>query len=88
MTGLGISQGHNTYNNKAPIYGIGQGATNGPTQWILMSDAIQKIHNKRAIWTMLINPNKSIKESRSLDMFVDNASMLHTSSNKQATEMN
>lgn len=84
-TGLGISKLANTNSKKTPIYGIGQGATDAPAQWTLMSDIIQKIHNNRAYGTIITNPTKTIKESRSLDMFVDDASMLHTSQNKQAS---
>ena len=85
-TGFGISKEANTNSNENPIYGIGQGATDGPAQWTMMSDILQKIHNKRAIGTTITNPTKSITESRSLDMFVDDASMLHTSDNKRATK--
>ena len=85
-TGLGISKIANINDDDCPIYGIGQGATDAPAQWTLMSDIIQKIHNDKAIGTTIMNPTKTIKEARSLDMFVDDASMLHTSANKKATK--
>ena len=85
-TGFGISESTNKNEDEVPVYGIGQRATDASAQWTLMSDAIQKIHNKRAIGTTIMNPTKTRRESRSLDMFVDDASMLHTSEDNQATK--
>jgi hypothetical protein len=76
VTAFGVSTEYNQHSVENPSYGIGQGATDGPPGWTQISDVIIKSHNQTAYGSILQDPIKTIKVKRSIDMFVDDASLI------------
>jgi hypothetical protein len=81
VTAFGVSDECNQHSEEDPSYGIGQGATDGPPGWSGLSNIIIKSHNKKAHGSILTDPTKIIKVKRSVDMFVDDSSLIVNGAN-------
>eukprot|EP00978_Attheya_sp_CCMP212_P034031 scaffold140589_cov66-Attheya_sp.AAC.2 len=82
---FGVSTEYNQHSGEEPSYGCRQGATDGPPCWTLISNVIIKSHNKKAHGSILADPIKTIKVKRSVDMFVDNSSLIVNAANPTLT---
>eukprot|EP00957_Ditylum_brightwellii_P190440 14496790-Ditylum_brightwellii.AAC.1 len=63
---------------------IGQGSTNGPLGWVLISDIMLKVYHKMSRGCQMTDPTKTIKVKCNTDMLVDNATLMHN--NKPTTQ--
>ena len=68
----------------ASVFGIGQRSTDGPSGWTFISDPILKTYHKRCIGCSLQDPSNTIKVQANADMFVDDNTLAHNISNKDA----
>eukprot|EP00957_Ditylum_brightwellii_P205590 15344540-Ditylum_brightwellii.AAC.1 len=60
-----------------PIYRIGQGATDTPPNWTLVSNVCQKTYEKHAKGCTITDPMQNITLNANGKMFVDNKNLLH-----------
>eukprot|EP00957_Ditylum_brightwellii_P036319 2750678-Ditylum_brightwellii.AAC.1 len=60
-----------------PLYGIGQGATDAPPNWTLMSNVCQKAYEKHAQGCTISDPTQNIILNANRKMFVDDKNLLH-----------
>eukprot|EP00978_Attheya_sp_CCMP212_P015194 scaffold39147_cov55-Attheya_sp.AAC.7 len=72
----GVSKESNQHSAIDPSYGMGQGATDGPGGWSLVSNVIVKSHNQKAYGSFIADPTKSIKVHQSANSFVDDLSLV------------
>ena len=72
-TSLGISDESYQHEAAFPIYGTGQGSTNSPVIWIIVSSALFDIHNQHATGATFCSPDKSMSISFSIVGFVDDS---------------
>eukprot|EP00957_Ditylum_brightwellii_P075442 5733681-Ditylum_brightwellii.AAC.1 len=72
-----------------PIYRIGQGATDAPQNWTLVSNTCQKAYEKHAKGCTITDPTQNIILNANGKMFVDDKNLLHTGSrwDTPATEL-
>eukprot|EP00980_Cylindrotheca_fusiformis_P001128 scaffold316_cov70-Cylindrotheca_fusiformis.AAC.1 len=70
-TSLGISESSYQHTQDFPIYGTGQGSTNSPTIWSIISSKLFDIHNDHAHGASFCTPDKSICIQESAFGFVD-----------------
>ena len=68
-----VSEEHYSHFNITPIHGIGQGLSNGPCPWLLISSISLDQCNKRAHGAMFETPDKSLSIQMYLVGFVDDA---------------
>ena len=68
----------------ASVFGIGQGSTDGPSGWTCISDPLLMTYHKRCKGCSLQDPTNTIKVQANVDMFVDNNTLAHNNSNKEA----
>ena len=76
VTTFRVSKDYDQHSAEHPRYDISQGAINGPPGWTQTSDVIIKLHNTKAYGSMLWDPTKKITVSQSVDMFVDDVSLI------------
>eukprot|EP00957_Ditylum_brightwellii_P047520 3609056-Ditylum_brightwellii.AAC.1 len=76
-TTKGISEEYNSHSQEEPMYGSGQGATDGPVKWTLKDNGITKTYNKKAPDCRMHNPRKSIQKKQNSARFMDDATKLH-----------
>jgi hypothetical protein len=72
-TALGISDSEYSHDKAFPIYGTGQGSTNSPTIWIIISSTLFDIHMEKANGASFYSPDKSVEIAFSIVGFVDNS---------------
>eukprot|EP00957_Ditylum_brightwellii_P042003 3180654-Ditylum_brightwellii.AAC.1 len=60
-TVLGHGPNKKWYKLIAAVYSIGQGATNGPSGWMFISDIILKCYSNLAVRHKLLNPTNDIR---------------------------
>eukprot|EP00980_Cylindrotheca_fusiformis_P013761 scaffold3547_cov96-Cylindrotheca_fusiformis.AAC.1 len=70
-TSLGVSESSYQHTAEFPIYGTGQGSTNSPTIWSIISSKLFDIHNDHAHGASFCTPDKSICIQESAFGFVD-----------------
>eukprot|EP00957_Ditylum_brightwellii_P182939 13934988-Ditylum_brightwellii.AAC.2 len=66
----------------ASVYEIGQGSTNRPPGWTLISTIILKVYHRMCKGCAITNPAQKMKIQCNTDIFVDNATLLHNNGNK------
>jgi hypothetical protein len=72
-TALGISEAEYSHEDAFPIYGTGQGSTNSPTIWIIISSTLFDVHMQRANGATFSSPDKSVEIAFSIVGFVDDS---------------
>ena len=85
VTSHGPSENVSKTDSRGTIYGIGQGATDAPSGWLFLSALISRVHDARANGCTLFNPKKDLKLNWSHVIFVDDAYLMHTASDKSST---
>lgn len=85
VTNHGISIQTSKTDNSGPIYGIGQGATDAPAGWLLLSTILSKIYDRYASGCKLSNPTKDTHVHWTHTMFVDDTYLIHATSQKSAS---
>ena len=66
------------------LFGVGQGATDASTGWLLLSNILSHVYNQNAKVLLLHSPDKSIKTQWSHIMFVDDANLIHATDDNNA----
>jgi hypothetical protein len=84
-TAMGVSDDFYQHCSSYPIYGTGQGSTNSPVIWIIISSTLFDIHNQKAHGATFCSPDQSMSISFSIVGFVDdsNCQTNHFLSNDQ-----
>lgn len=72
-TAMGVSEEFYQNCSSYPIYGTGQGSTNSPVIWIIISSTLFDIHNQQAHGATFCSPDQSISISFSIVGFVDDS---------------
>eukprot|EP00957_Ditylum_brightwellii_P046356 3518143-Ditylum_brightwellii.AAC.2 len=80
-TAKGISEEFNQNTPDKPMFGAGQGATDGPAKWTLTDNIIAKTYNKKATGCTLHDPTKEIVKKQNSAQFVDDVIKLHNNKN-------
>lgn len=68
----------------AAVFGISQRSTDGPSRWTCISNPILKTYHRRCSGCSIHNPTNSIKIQANADMFVNNNTLAHNNTNKEA----
>eukprot|EP00957_Ditylum_brightwellii_P205840 15345674-Ditylum_brightwellii.AAC.1 len=63
---------------EAPIYGIGQGATDAPPNWTLIANACQKTYAKHSKGCQIQDPTWTIMQQAPGKQFVDDKNLIHS----------
>eukprot|EP00957_Ditylum_brightwellii_P097479 7424224-Ditylum_brightwellii.AAC.1 len=79
-TVFGIATYANYFGLFGPVFGTGQGATDGPPGWTCIVNVILTCYNRLAKQCIMEDPTKSIVLKDNLEMFVDD--VLHHHNNK------
>eukprot|EP00957_Ditylum_brightwellii_P076235 5795278-Ditylum_brightwellii.AAC.1 len=74
-TAFGIAELVNFFGPIAALYGIGQGATDRPHGWALISSSILKVYHKLSKGCTITDSTKTMTVNCKADMFVDDATM-------------
>lgn len=77
VTAFGTSERTNKHSKDSQFLGPGQGATDAPFGWGMISTMIIRAYNKRARGGRLADPTGKIKWKRKADMFVDDSYLYH-----------
>jgi hypothetical protein len=72
-TALGVSEAEYSHEDAFPIYGTGQGSTNSPIIWIIISSTLFDIHMKHANGASFCSPDGSVEIAFSIVGFVDDS---------------
>jgi hypothetical protein len=75
-TAFGISESEYSHDDAFPIYGTGQGSTNSPIIWIIISSTLFDIHMKKANGATFCSPDKSVEIAFLIVGFVDDSNFL------------
>eukprot|EP00980_Cylindrotheca_fusiformis_P031779 scaffold26945_cov235-Cylindrotheca_fusiformis.AAC.1 len=59
-TSLGVSESHYQHSDALPIYGTGQGSTNSPIIWSMISSKLFDVHHQMATGASFCTPDRSI----------------------------
>eukprot|EP00957_Ditylum_brightwellii_P130997 9992585-Ditylum_brightwellii.AAC.1 len=59
-TALGVSEGYYSHCKTFPIYGNGQGATNSPQTWLVISSTICDIDEQSAHGADFVSPDQDV----------------------------
>ncbi len=70
---LGVSESEYSHDEVSPIYGTGQGSTNSPIIWIIISSTLFDIHIQKAHGATFCSPDQSIEIAFSIVGFVDDS---------------
>eukprot|EP00957_Ditylum_brightwellii_P161468 12294000-Ditylum_brightwellii.AAC.1 len=70
---LGISEAFYQHCQVSPIYGMGQGSTNSPSIWLLISSTLLDIYEAEAHGASFTTPDKETSVSLSMVGFVDDS---------------
>ena len=79
VTTHGISEGYSTSTDHKTLYGVGQGATDAPTGWLLVSTILSRYYNQKAIGCILHDPTNTSWVTWKHVMFVDDTYLIHAS---------
>jgi hypothetical protein len=77
VTAFGTSTLYNQHSDDSQFLGPGQGATDAPFAWGVVSTMLIRAYNKRAHGGTLADPTGEITWKRAIDMFVDDAYLFH-----------
>eukprot|EP00957_Ditylum_brightwellii_P185885 14151889-Ditylum_brightwellii.AAC.1 len=78
-TAYGLSEYTNWFDKIAPVFGIGQGASDGPPGWGAIVDIVLKVYAKlakRCTIKQIQHQGVDLLKTNA-DAFVDNATLLH-----------
>eukprot|EP00957_Ditylum_brightwellii_P161868 12324215-Ditylum_brightwellii.AAC.1 len=67
----------NWHNIIAELHRISQGATDGPSGWMFISDIILKCYSKLALGHTISNPTNTLQIENNTNMFVDDNTLTH-----------
>ena len=84
VTAHGISTEYSASTDSQQLYGIGQGATDAPTGWLLVSTILSRYYNKKATGTILQDPTGQYRTQWKHVMFVDDTYLIHSSTDPSA----
>eukprot|EP00957_Ditylum_brightwellii_P081787 6222521-Ditylum_brightwellii.AAC.2 len=76
-TAFGIASQVNFFNKLAENFGIGQGSTDGPVGWTMISDVILKHYHKMYKGFKQTNSPKQLHLKCKADMLMDDNTLLH-----------
>eukprot|EP00957_Ditylum_brightwellii_P100976 7696344-Ditylum_brightwellii.AAC.1 len=76
-TAFGLGPHQNWHNLIAAVHGIEQGATDGPSGWMFISNIILKCYLKLAVGHTIIDPTNTLQIENKTDMFIDDNTLTH-----------
>ena len=85
VTNHGISIQASKTDKNGPIYGIGQGATDAPTGWMIITTILSKLYDRYASGFKLSNPTNDKHVHWTHTMFVDDAYLIHATTQKSVS---
>eukprot|EP00957_Ditylum_brightwellii_P183685 13990943-Ditylum_brightwellii.AAC.1 len=71
-TALGVSDGYYSHFKTFPIYGSGQGATNSPQTWLIISSTICDIYEQSANGAEFVSSDQDVSILLAILGLVDN----------------
>eukprot|EP00957_Ditylum_brightwellii_P164801 12547604-Ditylum_brightwellii.AAC.1 len=79
LTAYGLSEHTNWFDRTGPVFGIGQGASDGPPGWGAIMDIVLKVYAKLAKGCKIkqIHPQGVTSLKTNADAFVDDTTLLH-----------
>eukprot|EP00957_Ditylum_brightwellii_P000792 62755-Ditylum_brightwellii.AAC.1 len=83
-TAFGTATQSNFFEKLAALYGIGQGSTDRPSRWTMLSDVLLKCYHKLFKGFTMANPANDIKLKCNADMFVNDNALIHNDSQQDA----
>lgn len=86
ITAYGVSEEKSKTDQLGQIFRIGQGATDAPTGWLLLSTILSRLQDERSHGSFLYDPQYKETVSWSHVMFVDDTYLFHTATTAQAPE--
>ena len=89
VTEHGISLQTSKTDKNGPIFGIGQGSTDAPAGWLLLTTILSKLYDRSVRGCCLHNPTKDKSVHWTHTMFVDDAYLIHaaTKPNVSSSEL-
>eukprot|EP00957_Ditylum_brightwellii_P096499 7349432-Ditylum_brightwellii.AAC.1 len=89
VTSYGVSDTGVNHMEKQPVYGLGQGATDAPPNWTLLTNICQKAYAKHSKGCRILNTTGTIQLDAQGKFFVDDKSLMHNDKkpNPSATKL-
>eukprot|EP00957_Ditylum_brightwellii_P210694 15365271-Ditylum_brightwellii.AAC.2 len=84
-TAFGTATQSNFFERLAALYSIGQGSTDRPSGWMMLSDMLLKCYHTLCKGFAMANPANGIKLKCNADMFVIDNTLMHNDPQKDAT---
>ena len=84
VTAYGASSDTSTSTDTHPLYGIGQGATDAPSGWLLVSTILSRYYDSKAIGCTLVDPTGYLSLRWTHVMFVDDTYLIHSTGDPTA----
>eukprot|EP00957_Ditylum_brightwellii_P177632 13530209-Ditylum_brightwellii.AAC.1 len=78
VTSYGVNKVPVESTKEKPIYRIGQGVTDAPSNWTLVPNVCQKTYEKHAKGCTITYPTQNITLNANGKMFVNDKNLLHT----------
>jgi hypothetical protein len=72
-TSLGVSDSSYSHSDDFPIYGTGQGSTNSPIIWSMISSKLFDLHESKAHGASFCTPDRQLQVQKSISGFVDDS---------------
>ena len=72
-TSLGVSSSSYSHTPAFPIYGTGQGSTNSPVSWSIISSKLYDVHNRKAHGASFCTLDRTTQVQSSITGFVDDS---------------
>eukprot|EP00957_Ditylum_brightwellii_P203387 15334399-Ditylum_brightwellii.AAC.2 len=84
-TAFGTATQSKFFEKLAALYDIGQGSTDGPSGWTMLSDVLLNCYNKLCKGFTMANPANNIKLKCNADMFVNENTLMHNDPQQDTT---
>ena len=85
VTAYSASSDTSTSSDTHPLYGIGQGATDAPSGWLLVSTILSRYYDSKAIGCTLVDPTGYFTLRWTHVMFVDDTYLIHSTGDPKAS---
>ncbi len=85
VTVYSASSDTSTSSDTHPLYGIGQGATDAPSGWLLVSTILSRYYDSKAIGCTLVDPTGYLTLRWTHVMFVDDTYLIHSTGDPKAS---
>ena len=80
----GVTQSSSSSTDDHQLYGVGQGATDTPSGWLLVSTILSRYYDSKAIGCTLYDQSKSLSLKWTHIIFLDDTYLIHSTEDPQA----